>query len=742
MQEFDTWILEITCQGERNLNLSLFEKGQTFPLKSISSTPVDFAEIEQLNNEVIAIINKSRQRKTLAQDSIEDFKKNTRLLYDLLFSRQIKNRLDSLGSVNLVLSLDERLIAIPWELLFNGQDFLCFKFNLGRSIHTRNSEHQPRYRNISSKPRMLILANPTGDLPSAYREGLYIKNCLTKTGSISVDFKAQDISSNYVRKNLRDYDIVHFAGHCEYNSEKPEESGWIVADGWVSARDFLVLSESAALPSIIFANACQSARAENNLLDLQAQSKVYGLAQAFLFAGVRHYLGSFWRVEDDFSGKFAEEFYNQTISAQSIGKAVRLARLRLFREYGIAAVAWAGYVLYGDPGFVLSSLSGAAAKKKRFHGVEVSSDGARRRLAVISKKKAIIFGLTLAVLISGMVAVKILPTLNPKTYFLFSQAKQSYTQGDNSKVFSLAERIIKQDSSYLPILKLRGDVYFRLGRSTEALSDYFDYARLSQKKKDYKHLAAAYTKIAWTTHMWGDYKKSYEFYQKALNISRKYHDKLNEADAMERLAVWYIDKGDNEAAFSLLIKSLDINRQRSHDPEHRFNLACDYFTLAFLYMEKEEYATAKDFFKKSEEIFESLGEIPELSDYYFDMGEIALLEKNYNLALEFYQKGLALDKRLNHRFNLSSDYWMIGEFYWETGKIAQAENYFKEAIILCRQINNRPVLAGVYYDLGMMYKELGEDNKAKEYYSQALKLYKDIDTPDYQQVRQEYLSFE
>ena len=755
MQEQDTWILEIACE-DRLLKMSLYESQHTYPLKAINAHPVDFSKIEHLNNEIIALINKANRKGLLDEDSITEFKKNTHLLYDLLLSRQVKNRLSSLGSVNpalladlnlqasyscqkggvnLILSLDEKLIGIPWELLFDGKDFLCLKFNLGRSIHTQNQDVQPRYRSIPARPRMLILANPTGDLKSAYQEGLYIKACLNKKGILGVDFKAQDIDSNYVHKNLRDYDIIHFAGHCEYNSKNPEESGWVLSDGWVSARDFLSLGESAGLPSIIFVNACQSARTANNLLDLQAQNNIYGLASAFLFAGVRHYLGSFWRVEDKKSGEFAEEFYSQVANAQSIGKAVRSARLRLFHQYGISAIAWAGYVLYGDPSFILLPPKLKTSKRAVAEKLKV-------RLPAIPKKRMVVVSLGLATIILGLTLSKVLPTLNPSTYLLFSQAKQLYRQGNNPKVIELLNQIIKQDPLYLPALRLQGEVYFHLGKFSDALSGYFDYARFSERKKDHKHLASAYIKIAWIYHMWGDYQKAFEFYQKALNLSRKYQDKLNEADAMARLAVWHTDKGDRESAFSLLMKSSEINREMSRNPEHRFNLACDYFNIAYLYVEKEDYPTAKELFNKSKEIFSSLKAIPELSDYYFDMGEVALFEKDYDLALQFYQKGLALDRQLDNRFNLCSDYWMLGEFYSETGKFTEAKEYFKEAIFICQEIDNRPVLAGVNYDLGLMYKDMGEIHKAKDYFSEALKLYKTIDTPDYQKVQQAYLALE
>ena len=54
MQETDTWILEITCQ-DRHLSMSLYEKERIFPLKAISTIPIDFSKIEHLNNEMIAI---------------------------------------------------------------------------------------------------------------------------------------------------------------------------------------------------------------------------------------------------------------------------------------------------------------------------------------------------------------------------------------------------------------------------------------------------------------------------------------------------------------------------------------------------------------------------------------------------------------------------------------------------------------------------------------------------------------
>ena len=131
---------------------------------------------------------------------------------------------------------------------------------------------------------MLILANPTADLKSAYLEGVNIKNQFDrKRAEISIDFKSTRIDTVYVKKNLRDYDIVHLAGHCEYDTDDPKNSGWVLSDGKFTTTDILALGESLHLPSLIFSNACHSAEAATGPMATDYQEKNYSLASAFLF---------------------------------------------------------------------------------------------------------------------------------------------------------------------------------------------------------------------------------------------------------------------------------------------------------------------------------------------------------------------------------------------------------------------------------------------------------------------------
>lgn len=721
------FILEIFSQRKR-LKMCLSSREEFSPsFKTYSEAIIDPKMVDQLSQEMIAILNKQDKKSKIGEEYLNELKKTGQLLYDHILSRQVKERLRANQDLDLILTVDEKLIFIPWELLFDGSNFLCLKYNLGRAIRTEREIDTRHYRDFSFPYKMLIIANPTGDLNSSYQEGVQIKNKLFKNRFLNLNFKSYHVDSLYVKKYLRDYDIVHFAGHCQYDAGNFSNSGWLLSDGTMKVGDFILMSQSQPLPSIVFANACQSTKIGQSLVQAKSQSSIYNLAFAFLFSGVRHYIGTSWRLDDRLAFKFASEFYNQIIKGISMGKALRQARNHLIDKYGNDAIAWASYVLYGDPAFILTR------PKRQVYLKPKEKIG-------LSRKTILVAGSIILFIAMLLILRIVLPTMNPSTYLSFSRASNFYLEGKNEEVVKLSQEIIRRDKLFLPAYKLLGDLYFRLGNMSLALQSYSDYLRLSEKKKDHKNLASAYIKIAWVHHMKGDYKKSEEFYIRAIDLSRRHKDRLNEADGLSRLAVWYIDKGDFDEAFALLTQSSEINRQRLNNPEHKFNLACDYFNIAFLFVEKDDYKAAKEFYSKSYKLFQELNEIPELSDFYFNMGEIALFEKKYQKALDYYNQGLNLDKKLNHRFNLSSDYQMFAELYLEMGNLYEAERYFYKSIELCEEINNLPVLAWVYYELAMMYKDHGMEDKARELLTKALAIFKDIDTPDYQEVHAEYLS--
>jgi len=728
MQSLDnnTLVLEILRQ-ENQLAMSIFEKEElASTIRHYSQIRVSFTEIDKLCQEIISILNKADNEGALEIDLIHSLKKCGQLLWDHLLTKPVKDKLKSAKISDLILSLDEPLIHIPWELLYNGSNFLCLDFNLGRLVRTREHITSPQYRSLPAKHKMLILANPTNDLKAAYQEGLYIKNQFDKKRKeMSIDFKSTQIDTLYVKKNLCDYDIVHFAGHCEYDKDEPKNSGWALSDGRFTIQDILSLGESLSLPSLIFSNACYSAKVKAGLVDSDYQTKTYSLASAFLFSGVRLYIGAIRKIEDRAGLGFSREFYTQLINGKSVGQSMRLARLELIKEYGIAAVLWASYLLYGDPNFVLFRPKPKPAISKFKRGVSLS----KKHFAKIALAVSII---------SVCIYLYIwLPTLNPNTYALFIKARKLFLEGRNQEVIALSSRIIQKEPAFLAAYPLLADTYYKLGDPEAALKYYFAYARACEKRNDKKNLSSAYLGIGWIYLLQGEYPKSFDFYNKAITLSLENKDKLGEARALERLAVWYIDKENNDKALELLMKSSEINRQRQYSREHRYGLACDYFDIGLVFTNKDDYVAAKDFYAKSRLLFEQLNLKHELSDCYFNLGEICLFEKKYQEALDNYMKGLKIDQEQGNKRNISSGYNMLGELYVQMDNLKEAEKFFHRSILIGKTIEAPLELASAYYNLGLLYKQQGQKNKARDYFQLAEGIYRGIDTPAYEKVKQE-----
>ncbi len=723
MPEDSTLTLEIIREGDI-LKMSISEHRELHAtLRHYSQHKVDFSEIDRLCQEVTALLNKANLKDPSLFRSLE---KTTHALWDHLFTRPVKEKLQQSLNSNLLLEIDEELIFIPWELLYDGSNFLVLIFNLGRLVRTKSRTVPPDYRSLGHVFKMLILANPTDDLKSAYLEGLNIRNQFDrKHRNIRIDFKSTSIDKLYVKKNICDYDIVHFAGHCEYNYHNPKENGWVLSDGNFSIQDILRLGSGLALPALIFSNACHSAPlSKEGSIDTDYQRKNYSLASAFLFSGVRHYIGSIRKIEDAASLVFAKEFYHNLTSGKSLGGSLRLARIKLVNDYGIFTMHWANYLLYGDPGFILFKPKPAKISKK-----------------VILSKKWIIRSFFLSVLIAMFISLCfLLPTLNPSAYFLFLKSQRLFAKGANQEVITVGQRIITKDKNFLGIYPILADAYHKLGDKDSAIKYYFDYALLAQKKNDVRHLASAYTSIGWFYQLDGEYAKAKEFYDKAISLSRKSKDKLNEAIALRKLAVWNIDNKNYDLALELLTKSSEINRQREYLNEYRYNLACDYFNIGLVFSNKNDFSAAEEFYRKSRLLFEKLNLKDELSDCYFNLGELYLSEKQYQKALSFYAAGLKIDRVQGNKMNLASDYNMFGELYLEMDNFIEAETNFNQALVLSEEIKSRPDIAAAYRNLGILYKKMGKKNKSKEYLRRAEEIYGIIDPLTYEEVKKEILS--
>lgn len=354
--------LHFSLQGEQ-LRLVVYPEGRQ---AQIVKHVREFRYLESEIRAVVAAMNQCAlavdKRGGLHEEKLLSLKELGKRLLGMLIPEDIEKFIAQNQASNLLLQMDDRLVYIPWELLHTGEEFWCVRYSMGRIVF---SSEMPlaQGRDLVRKPlKILLVADPKGDLPASRNEGVSVQEELNRSGStheLSAELRSEEVSGAFFASQLTSYDLLHYAGHFEYVPDDPARSGLVLADGRFESGRLLSLAREAPLPSLVFANACQSGRSEQ----WSAGEHLYSLANAFLLSGVRHYIGGTRVLFDRTSAAFAEEFYRQLAATQSVGESLRRARVKSIQRYGERNLAWASYVLYGDPSFRYFERCAAAVKE-------------------------------------------------------------------------------------------------------------------------------------------------------------------------------------------------------------------------------------------------------------------------------------------------------------------------------------------------------------------------------------------
>jgi CHAT domain-containing protein len=353
-------------RDERRIKVSVYERGGGVEgtLRPYEESVVSWDQVESGVSEITSLLNRANKRGKLSAEIFRSLAKAGQILFDSLIPHKAREKLNSSAAGSLILYIDDKLVHIPWELLFNGREFLCRRFAMGRVVSTSQVPTALAPRQLKAPLKVLILADPRQDLKASYREGLAIRNLLDEqSNDFEVDFKSAPIDVSFVKKNLRDYDVVHYAGHADYDPRNPSEGGWLLTDGRLRASEISTMGGLQPMPFLVFSNACQSGQSGEWHIQNDYGEQIFGLANAYLMAGVRHYIGTFWEILDEPSSHFARQFYDFLARGEDVGEAVRKARERLIEDFGEETIVWASYMLYGDPTFAFAAAKEAASSE-------------------------------------------------------------------------------------------------------------------------------------------------------------------------------------------------------------------------------------------------------------------------------------------------------------------------------------------------------------------------------------------
>ncbi len=480
--------LDITKDGNQ-LKISADEQvaGGASTVKHYEELPVSMDKIEARCREVVETLNKTNRKGYITRDIFTKFRDIGRVFSDDLFTHRVKEKLRETDADHLIVNLDDHLVQIPWELLHDGKEFLCQRFSMGRSVRTRQNVVENRVARSLARPlKMLIMADPKGDLKGAYQEGTQIRNYVDSHGElINGVLRSDDITPDFIKQKIRNFDFVHFAGHADYDSGNPQNSGWRLTSGNLMSRDIIKMAGAGAMPALIFSNACQSARTEDWSIKENFHEEIFGLANAFVLSGVKHYVGTFWEVLDEPSNRFAIEFYKQMVNGATIGTAVRDSRRALVEKYGEETIVWGSYLLYGDPTFNYMGQTQATdsepvverpepvplahVEEKVRADSDVIDFGGKKE---IRKKWPFILGSVAAAILVAILLWGYPGFLRQDTAEFEQAAQAYYQQGNYAEALKACDTLESKNADLRLTYLIRGNIALRNGNLVAAKAEY------------------------------------------------------------------------------------------------------------------------------------------------------------------------------------------------------------------------------------------------------------------------------
>jgi CHAT domain-containing protein len=348
--------MRIDADDRRQFQATLDEAANSALAGVRSATDVDPATADATPTRGIT----SAGRRAVNEHPAERLERIGRLMYSLLIPDAMQRLLDETPCPLTVSSND---LELPWELMHDGNDFLCLKrpfarMPVGKTYPRRTRRMVPSTRTTWNM--LLIHSDPDGNLGDSAIEIAEIQKTLNQLPP-PVQVKAtvlegeQATGENLTRHlSSGHYDLIHYAGHAGFDLARPNQS-YLLLHGKQRFSAERIQRVLEGRP-IIFLNACDTSRTNNENENENDSSgtvaPAQGLASAFIYGGAQACVGALWPIFDDSARALAVSFYTGLLARQPVGEALCNARASNRAQHS-DKLTWAAYALYGDPRYRL-----------------------------------------------------------------------------------------------------------------------------------------------------------------------------------------------------------------------------------------------------------------------------------------------------------------------------------------------------------------------------------------------------
>jgi CHAT domain-containing protein len=236
-------------------------------------------------------------------------------------------------AVHLVIAPHGILHRLPFQALFNGQDYLIDEFTISYAP-SASTYALCQTRHTEKNCKSLILGIPDRAAPFVQEEATAIASCLPNAELLL----GTDATADSLRKIGRQSRFIHIATHGFFRRESPMFSGIRLGDSYLSLHDLYQLELPAELIAL---SGCST-----GLNVVAAGDELLGLARGLIHAGAETSLLTLWDIQDHTAAQLMTLFYRQLVRGSPKPVALQHA-MQQVRSECPHPYHWAPFILVG-----------------------------------------------------------------------------------------------------------------------------------------------------------------------------------------------------------------------------------------------------------------------------------------------------------------------------------------------------------------------------------------------------------
>ena len=310
----------------------------------------------------------------------------------------------------------------------------------------------------------------------------------------------------------------------------------------------------------------------------------------------------------------------------------------------------------------------------------------------------------------------------PEAYELYIKGKYLLTTSKNKVdrdiVQDLFRQAIKIDPNYIEPRYVYAVELIRAHEFQRATDVLNDALLISKKNRDNSGIAGINTAFGIMYKNWGRYKKSIQFFEKALSLRVNEKNLKDEAKVLNGLAQCYVLIGDNEKAFEYYNRSLNIKRKI----DDKQGIAIGLSNMSINYRRIGDYSMAITSAKEAIEYYDEL-KIPmykfltkmNLGEYQVILGYLDEATINLNESLEFMLQ--IQDYKSSGMICKYLGLIDLNKMEWQS-----AQNHFIDSLNYLQKAEHRAAFESTTLFLGLSYYYGNDFDLAEKFINKAVQI--------------------